>query len=193
MTEEEEKKKREEEEAERKRQEAATLQAKKDADETAKKDSGFKAITSQDDLDAIVTSRLRRQEKSLRAELRKEIEEEAEEEQAKESGKYKDLYDKALEKIEKLEGEKRAAELTELKAKVAKEVGLPESAIPRLVGDDEETLKKDAKSLLEIVGSSKEDTEVNADLGNSNQPKRPKKKADEDKELEDPNFWGLPS
>lgn len=193
MTEEEEKKKREEEEAEKKRQEAATKQAQKDADEAAKKDSSFKPITSQDDLDALITSRLRRQDKSIRAEIRKEIEDEAREAEAKENGNFKELYEKAQAELQKLQDEKAENELVALKAKVAKDVGLPESAIPRLTGTDEESLKTDAKELLKLVGSSKEEAE-DADLGNSNNSRRgPRKPKDEDKQLEDPAFWGLPS
>lgn len=154
-----------------------------------KGDKGFRPITSQEDLDLIVTRRLDRAKRSMKddikAEIEAEIRAEAEAEAAKAAGDFKALYEAEKKKVEKLEGEKKARELDELKRAVAAKVGLPEIAIPRLTGETEAELEKDAKELLALVAPKTVD---DLDTGESNNGRRLKKKGDK-KDYEDPNFW----
>lgn len=136
-----------------------------------KNDNGqpvFEAITSQEQLDKIISGRLARKEQQVRAEVTSQLTEEFTE-------KYKD-YDSLKERLSTLESsnkemlgfkEKSEASAKELEAlrnkvqkyetdsvktKVAHESGLPYEAVSFLSGSTEEEIKASAEALKTIVG-----------------------------------------
>ena len=57
--------------------------------------------------------------------------------------------------IANLTGQVAALERDKLKARIAREVGIPPELADRLAGDDETALKKDAESLAQLITSRK--------------------------------------
>lgn len=153
-----------------------------------KGDKGFKPITTQEELDEIFLPRLSRAIKSARKEIKEEMLEEAKAEEAKKNGDYKALYEEAQKVIDGYKAKEAEEELTTLKRKVAAKVGLPETAIPRLSGESEEDLTKDAKELLTLLGPTKKEPE-DIDLGNGNRRPRPPKKEGEEEAWKKPEHW----
>ena len=152
-------------------------------------DKGFTPITSQDQLDTIITNRLDRARRSMAADLKKEIREELEEEiktkAAKENEDYKALYEAEQKKVQKLEAEKAEADLNELRQKVLKDAGLPETSLDFLVGKNEAELKASAKKLAELVKPKEVgDTDLGKTSRAGDSNKREKKE-----DYEDPDFW----
>jgi DNA-binding transcriptional regulator GbsR (MarR family) len=152
-----------------------------------KGDSGFKPITSQEDFDAMIADRLDRARKNIKSEVVKQLAEEADAEAAKKNGDYKKLYEAEKAKVDKYEAEAKERDAKDLRAKIAKDVGLPEDAIHRLQGETEDDLTKDAKNLLKMLAPT---GEVETDLGASkNSVRKPKAKEQED--MVKPDYWGL--
>lgn len=165
-----------------------------------KKSGDFKPITSQDELDALLIKRLKRQEKSLRTEIEEELREEAKAEAAKkeaeENGNYKKLYEESQAEVEKLlkkldekDAEVKQRTLDELRQGVIDEFKLPKDLADRLHGETEEELKADAKKLSEVI-VPREAPDI--DTGKSSGGDNKKKKGDKVDE-KDPNYWGLPT
>jgi hypothetical protein len=75
----------------------------------------------------------------------------AERKAAEESGKFKELYEAEIAKREQAEAQAKAAQLAMLRAKVAKDAGLPDGLASRLLGETEEELAADAKELLKTL------------------------------------------
>lgn len=129
--------------------------------------SEFNVIETQEQLDAIIGERVARAEKK------------GEEKAAEKYADYDEIkkrLDDQVKEIENLNAQLTAQtesaatsgkELEDLKAKVqryetdsvktriAHEEGLPFEMASRLTGDDEETIREDAKKLVELVGKSK--------------------------------------
>ena len=125
--------------------------------------SEFKVIETQEQLDAIISERVKRAEKR------------AEEKAAEKYADYDSLKDKAnayekqiADLSEQLKsGESKLAEFTtekegleakikeyetaSIKTKVALETGLPHQLAEKLTGDDEEAIRADAKRMAEFV------------------------------------------
>lgn len=164
------------------------------------KSGSFKPIESQEDLDAILIKRLRRQEKNLREEITEDIKAElaadAKKQAAKDKEDYKTLYEesqaeveKLTKKIAKMEDEVKTATIEELRNEVIDEFSLPKDLADRLRGETKEELQADAKKLAEVVGPREA---PDLDLG---KPPRDasKRKTKEDKdEWKSPEKWGLP-
>lgn len=136
--------------------------------------SDFKVIETQEQLDAIIGERVARAEKK------------GEEKALQQYSDYDDLkkqLEKQTAKVEELNSQltaqtetasTSAKELEDLKAKVHKyetdsvktriahEMGLPYDLASRLSGEDEESIRADAKALAEVVGKNK----PSAPLGN---------------------------
>lgn len=128
--------------------------------------SEFKVIETQEQLDAIIGERVARAEKK------------GEEKALKQYSDYEDLKKQLEEKIAKVNelnsqltaqaenATTNAQEMEDLKVKlhkyetdsvktrVAHEMGLPFDLAARLSGDDEETIRADAKALAEVVGKA---------------------------------------
>lgn len=149
----------------------------------------FKPITSQSQFDAMLFDRMERLKKSVRATVESELKEEASAQAAKEAGNYKDLYDKAQAKLEKLEGELKEVQLSEIKARVAREAKLPASMIDRLRGETEEELMDDAKKLVADIAPL---AAPDIDGGATNNGGRRQTKKKDDVDYSDPKVWGLP-
>lgn len=162
---------------------------------------GFKPITSQEDLDAIVIKRLKRQEKNLREEITQEIQDaleaDARKKAAEEQGDYKKLFEdsqaeveKLKKKIETMESEVKQKTIDELRKEVIDEFSLPKDLADRLRGETKEELVADAKKLSEIVGP-REAPDI--DTGKTNGDGNRRKSKDDKDKRRDPSYWGLPS
>ncbi len=130
--------------------------------------SDFKPINSQEELDAVIKDRLARESKKYADydELKKGASEKDEkiktlEAQLKEQSgavaKYAEQLKGAEEKdkeLEALKGQVKSHEINSLKYKIAHEEGLPYELSSRLSGEDEETIKKDAKALKAVLGNT---------------------------------------
>lgn len=115
----------------------------------------FKAIETQEALDAIIKNRLERNTRSVTEEVTKKFEGWISPEDAKKStDQIAELSAKIKEneaQIADLTAKNSAYEAASVKAKIAQEAGLPPELANRLSGSTEEELKKDAQALAEIV------------------------------------------
>ena len=105
----------------------------------------FKVINTQEELNAVISERIKRIETKHSEEtagLRKEIETLTAGKKENET-KVADL----TKKLADSEAKVKNYEATAVKVRIAKEVGIPESFADRLRGATEEELKKDAESL----------------------------------------------
>lgn len=160
--------------------------SRKDDNEDEKGDEKGKTF-SQEDVNRIVSDRLREERKRITADVRKEIKTEAEQAAAKEQGDFKKLYESEKEAHDKLKADVAKREDEEMRKRIARDAKLPESAWKRLVGDNEAELKADAKAMAKDFVTRKD---VNIDAGNTRN-----KVITEDKTLKDlekPAAWGLP-
>ena len=119
--------------------------------------SDFKVIESQEELDRIIKDRLDRAEKKAREEMQELIDSLKSENAGlkEENTNYKKQLEGIGEKdktISSLEGEIESYKKAELRRKVAIENNIPYKLADRIVGDDEESMKEDAKRLAEFVG-----------------------------------------
>ena len=119
----------------------------------------FKAIETQEALDAIIRNRLERNTKSVTesvtAEITKKYEGYLSPDDAKKSAdQISALTEKLKEsetKIAELTAKNSAYEIASVKTKIAQEAGLPIELAERLSGSTEEELKKDAETLAKLV------------------------------------------
>jgi hypothetical protein len=165
-------------------------------------EAGPITFKNQDDLDKLIQRRLDRDREArkkeirdeLRSELKDEIKNEETQEELAEQGKFKDLYDKEVKKVEKLEQDikdlKQAAadrELSDLRKQVAAKHKLPDELADRLVGENEEELTADAKTLAKKLnlqegegkpaGPDTRRKPVDTDTGKGSSSLRPPEKA----------------
>ncbi len=112
------------------------------ADE-ANADSGFEAITSQEQLDKILSKRLERERAKYAdyEELKK---------QAAEAADSRSEVEKLNDRVKELEQERHQSALEAAKAKAASEHGVPADL---LVGDDTDAIEAHAKRLAEYVAA----------------------------------------
>ena len=126
-------------------------------------DENFKAITTQEEFDSAIQSRLARE----RASVTKQYADydSLKEKAAKAEEDRKAYASKAAEDAEKIKGLQAALdeangkikgfETDALKAKIADEEGLPSALRSRLNGSTEDELRKDAKGLKEVLSAEK--------------------------------------
>ena len=132
-----------------------------------KKMSEFKIIETQEQLDAIIGDRVARaekkgEEKALKQyadydDLKKQLEAQTakvEELNSQLSAQTENASTSAKE-LEDLKTQLHKYETDSVKTRVAHEEGLPFDLAARLSGDDEESIRADAKALAELVGKSK--------------------------------------
>lgn len=109
----------------------------------------FRPITTQEELDAVIKDRLKRQESSIRSEY-------ADYEDLK---KRSEAWQKSEEKykadIDTLSGRVKGYETDSVKRRIAHELELPYGAETRLFGETEEEIRKDAEGLKALIGSQK--------------------------------------
>lgn len=119
----------------------------------------FEEITSQDQLDAVIGERLRKQERKIREEYEGYLspdEYSAKINELNES--LKGLTTKATEyekSIAERDAKIKSYELASVKSKVAHELGLSYDAISFIRGDDEDSVRESASALKSLVGNSK--------------------------------------
>lgn len=121
--------------------------------------SDFKAIETQDQLDAIIGERLKRERETIKKEYEGFL---SPEDAAKKYEGYlspedvKTKYSGYLspEDAAKKDARIKQYETDSVKTRIAHETGLSYEAVGFLQGDDEETIKKSAETLKALVGSS---------------------------------------
>ena len=114
----------------------------------------FKAITSQEEFDAAIKSRLERCKTSTAEEVTKKFEGWVSPEDAKKTADELETLRKASDTDKKtiadLTAKNSAYEAARKKTEIALEYGLPAELAGRISGDDEEAMKKDAEALASI-------------------------------------------
>lgn len=155
---------------------------------------------TQDQVDNLISKRLRQEKDRIKREvtdsIRDEVREEIEADAAKESGDFKKALEreqrkvKTLEdKIAQMERDDAEAKLETARIKIATDEGLPKWAYDRIKGETEDELKADAKRLAESLGVN---DAPDGDLGKSNNSsgsRRNRRRDDEIPAYEDPGFW----
>lgn len=129
--------------------------------------SEFKVIETQEQLDAVIGERVARaekkgEEKALKQysdyeELKKQLEEKTakvEELNSQLTAQTENASTNAQE-LEDLKTKLHKYETDSVKTRVAHEMGLPFDLAARLSGEDEESIRADAKALAEVVGKAK--------------------------------------
>lgn len=128
--------------------------------------SEFKVIETQEQLDAIIGERVARAEKKGEEKALKQysdyedLKKQLEEKTAKVNELNSQLTAQAenattnAQEMEDLKVKLHKYETDSVKTRVAHEMGLPFDLAARLSGDDEETIRADAKALAEVVGKA---------------------------------------
>lgn len=119
----------------------------------------FKPITTQDELDNVIKDRLARQKETIESQYQdyEEIKKRKEELET-EVGVLNETIKETNEKyanhdadLSDLNAKLKDYEMSNMKTKIALQYGIPYNLASRLVGEDEETLSKDAESLASLV------------------------------------------
>ena len=117
----------------------------------------FQAITTQEELDSIIKDRLKRdreaQTKKFEGWISPEDHQKAIDEANKALNDYKAAHDGDEQTIADLKAKNQEYETAALKSRIAREVGLSYEWIGRITGTDEKSIRADAESLKELVGS----------------------------------------
>lgn len=117
----------------------------------------FTPITSQEQLDAVIAARLKRDRETQKKDFDSQIlERDAKikeyEKQIGELGKQLESSGKKDDTIKELEGKVKTYETASMRTRIAHEVGLPYELAGRLTGDDEDSVRKDAEALNKLIG-----------------------------------------
>jgi hypothetical protein len=119
----------------------------------------FKPIETQEELDKIITNRLKRERESAEKRFDGWISPEDHQKRIEEANKAFDDYKKAHENDEQtisdLTAKNKAYETASLKSRIAHEVGLSYEWIERINGEDEQSIRADAESIKKLVGSGR--------------------------------------
>ena len=117
----------------------------------------FQAITSQDQLNAIIGERVKRAQESAEKKYADFISPEDHQKALDDANKAFDDYKKAHEGDEQtiadLTAKNKAYETSALKSRIAHEVGLDYAWISRINGEDEKSIREDAESIKKLVGA----------------------------------------
>ena len=73
------------------------------------------------------------------------------EQELAEQGKYKDLLEKREKELADIQAKMKATELSNMRLKIANELGIPVALAERLRGDNEDELREDADKLMEVI------------------------------------------
>lgn len=119
----------------------------------------FKPITTQEEFDAAIAERLKRERKTIEDKHQAALSEnESLKKQLSETQevleKNKTDSESFTKQIEELTGKISGYELKDLKTTVALKHGIPYELASRLVGTDEESLTNDAKSLSQMISQT---------------------------------------
>lgn len=117
----------------------------------------FTPITTQEQLDAIITERLKRDREAQKKKFEGWL---SPEDVAKANKALQDTVDKLTEEAETArttiaghEASIKRYQAAELRSKIADEVGLDRRLVGRLSGETEDDLRKDAQGLKELFGA----------------------------------------
>lgn len=117
----------------------------------------FKPIETQEELDKIITTRLKRErettEKRFEGWISPEDHQKGLDELNKAFSDYKETHKNDEETIADLTAKNKAYETASLKSRIAHEVGLSFEWIDRIKGEDEKSIREDAESIKKLVGS----------------------------------------
>ena len=118
---------------------------------------GFKPIETQEELNAIIKDRLKRErestEKRFEGWVSPEDHAKAIEDANKAFDDYKKVHEGDEQTIKDLTAKNKEYETATLKSRIAHEVGLSYEWISRISGEDEQSIRSDAESLKKLVGS----------------------------------------
>ena len=121
--------------------------------------SEFKTIETQEELDSIIKDRLDRNTKKITAEVTKQFEGySSPDEQKKLTKQIETLTAQLTEKdtaIADLTAKNTAYETASVKAKIAREYGIPAELADRISGTNEEEYKADAENLAKFVAAGR--------------------------------------
>lgn len=117
----------------------------------------FKPIETQEELDAIIEKRLKRERevttKRFDGWISPEDHQKAIDSANKALDDYKEAHKGDEQTIADLTAKNKAYETASLKSRIAHEVGLSYDWISRISGEDEESIRADAESLKKLVGT----------------------------------------
>lgn len=117
----------------------------------------FKPIETQEELDAIIEKRLKRERevttKRFDGWISPEDHQKAIDSANKALDDYKEAHKGDEQTIADLTAKNKAYETASLKSRIAHEVGLSYDWISRISGEDEESIRSDAESLKKLVGT----------------------------------------
>ena len=120
-------------------------------------ESGFKPIETQEELNAIIKERLKRErestEKRFEGWVSPEDHAKAIEDANKAFDDYKKVHEGDEQTIKDLTAKNKEYETATLKSRIAHEVGLSYEWISRIGGEDEASIRADAESLKKLVGN----------------------------------------
>ena len=120
-------------------------------------ENGFKVIETQEELNAIIKDRLKRERETTEKRFEGFISPEDHQKALADASKAFDDYKKAHEGDEQtiadLTAKNHAYETASLKSRIAHEVGLSYEWINRINGEDEQSIRADAESIKKLVGS----------------------------------------
>lgn len=123
--------------------------------------SDFKIIESQEQLDAVIGERLKRERESVRKEFDGFL---SPEEATKKYAGYLSPEDEkkkyqgyiSPEEVAKMNAKIKGYESSSVKTRIAHETGLPYEMAARLSGETEEDIRKDAEGLVKLMGGRQE-------------------------------------
>lgn len=117
----------------------------------------FKAIETQEELDKIITTRLKRERESTEKRFEGWISPDEHQRGIDEANKafidYKEAHKGDEQLIADLTAKNQAYETASLKSRIAHEVGLSYDWISRISGTDEKSIREDAEALKKLVGT----------------------------------------
>ena len=120
-------------------------------------ESGFKPIETQEELNAIIKERLKRERESTEKRFEGWVSPgdhaKAIEDANKAFDDYKKVHEGDEQTIKDLTAKNKEYETATLKSRIAHEVGLSYEWISRISGEDEQSIRSDAESLKKLVGS----------------------------------------
>ena len=136
----------------------------------------FKPIETQEELDAIIEKRLKRERevttKRFDGWISPEDHQKAIDSANKALDDYKEAHKGDEQTIADLTAKNKAYETASLKSRIAHEVGLSYDWISRISGEDEESIRSDAESLKKLVGTGAPLPTKNTESGENLDPSK---------------------
>lgn len=136
----------------------------------------FKTIETQEELDAIIEKRLKRERevttKRFEGWISPEDHQKAIDSANKALDDYKEAHKGDEQTIADLTAKNKAYETASLKSRIAHEVGLSYDWISRISGEDEDSIRADAESLKKLVGTGAPLPTKNTESGENLDPEK---------------------